>query len=165
MNSEAPLVSVIIPVFNVRAYLAAEDGTVCRLPDVLFHFRARQSSITHTRSLSNLMDRWEASHAKYEALPGYQKQLLPGCIMTAGQMWLCYHAFSKEEQARAKNTMQQMQRFSRAHFHQMLTGDYSLHVKIAGLITQWNHPLVFCLCCYGNKIRSALRYSNTKLYP
>ena len=145
--------------------LAAEDGTVCRLPDILFHFRARQSSITHTRSLYNLLDRWEAYLAKYEALPKYQAQLLPACIMAAGQMWLWYETFSKEERAHARITMTQMQIFSRTHSHQVLNGKYSLYVKLACLITQWNHPLILRLCCYGNKLRRALRHSNTKLYP
>ena len=144
--------------------LAENSGTVSILPDVLFHFRMRQSSITHTKNLSNLLDRWEANQAKYEALPEYQAQLLPACILSAGQMWIHYATFTEEERACARATIDQMQVFSKTHSHQVLRGEYSSYVKLACLITLQNHPILMHLAHHGNKVRKIFTNSQAKLY-
>ena len=150
--------------WRIMKDLASEGGIVSILPDVLFHFRMRQSSISHTKTLGNLLDRWEAYHAKYEALPEYHAQLLPACILSAGQMWIHYETFSNEERAYARTTMNQMQAFSRTHLHQVLTGEYSSYVKLACLISQWNHPIVMHLAHQGNKVRKLFTESHAKPY-
>ena len=150
--------------WKIMKELAAVGGTVSLLPDVLSHIRMRQTSITHTKSMTNLLDCWEANQAKYEALPEYQAQLLPACIMAAGQMWVHYQTFTKEERALARITMARMQGFSRTHFYQILHGKYSLHVKLSCLITQWNHPILMHLAHHGNKVRKLFTESRPKLY-
>ena len=150
--------------WKIMKNLAENSGTVSILSDVLFHFRMRQSSITHTKTLSNLLDRWEAYHTKYEALPAYQEQLLPACILSAGQMWIYYASCTNEERTCARATMNQMQFFSRTHFLHVLNGKYSSHVKLACLITLQDYPILMHLALHVNKVRKLFTESHAKPY-
>ena len=55
---------------KVMKEAAENGGSLASLPDVLFHYRVRKSSILNTYSFKNNIDSWTAHYSKYIALPG-----------------------------------------------------------------------------------------------
>ena len=137
--------------------LAENGGVVTVLPDVLFHFRVRKSSITHIWSTTNLRDCWMAYHALYEAFPDYQEKLLPGCFIPIGRMWMSYRGYSKEEKADVEEIVREMCDFSKEHFHGVMRGKYSKYMKAVCLLSQSSGAPAMWIGSTGVKLRRALR--------
>lgn len=145
---------------RVLAAVAKRDGIVAALPEELFHFRMRQSSITHSPSLGNLLDCWMAYHWKFEALPEHEEKLVAGCYMAIGRMWRAYHGLSKEEKAEAAVAIREMRDFSRKCFPLVMKGEYSRWTKMVCIASQFKSPVVMGICgCWGWGL---FKYRNAK---
>jgi len=133
--------------------LAENEGTITALPEELFHFRKRKSSISHSWTWKNTNDCWESYHSKFEALPEIQERLLGECFISIGHMWMSYCTFSKEEKARAEKTIQEMNAFSKRHFQTVMRGKYNKLAKMACFFSQSRRkPVLWLSFCCG-KIR------------
>ena len=150
--------------WRILKTMAETAGTVAFLPDELIHFRMRKSSITHTNCMCNIVDRWWAFHGKYEGLPAYRKENLPDCFLDIRRMWFNYSGFSKEEKQAAAEVLREMQRFSRAHFRQVMKGAYSRLVKTTCLLSRSRSPLLLWLCFHGKKLPKACKKPGRTLF-
>ena len=150
--------------WRLMKYLTDHRGTVVKIPDELFHQRVRKSSISHDRSFCTILDCWNAYYNKFNGLPEYQEQLIPGCIGAIGKMWPNYSGFSKEEKTRAVATIREMQRFSRAYRHQIIVGNYNRYIKEISLISQCRSPLLMWIIHHGGKIRRMIRKTEATMF-
>lgn len=132
--------------------LAKANGTVVVLSEVLFHFRMRKSSISHTPSCSNIIDAWTAYREKYERMSEYRERLLPTCLYQAGKMWMNYCGFSAEEKNAASDIVVEMQRFSKEHFHQFIRGKYPKKLKVICLVSRSSSPVLMWSCFLGHRL-------------
>lgn len=107
------------------------------VPDVLFHYRIRSSSISRTWSASNLIDRWLALSSRQADLPDVsvklQTILLLSRILAAIRVWCWLATFSREERQAAKEEILAMCSFARKSLPVVLRGEFSLMTK-AGCI-------------------------------
>ena len=144
--------------------LAESDGLVVELPEALYHLRKRKSSISHTKSISNIIDFWLASLEKYEGLAEYQDKLLPACFSGIGRMWTHYSAFSKEEKIEAKSIIREMQTFSKEHSQEVVRWKYPKCIKMACLVSQCRSPYLMWLCFCLGKLRRANKRIQYTMY-
>ena len=144
--------------------LAENGGKIAVVPKTLFHFRMRKSSISHTKTYGNIVDLWKACMERYTALAAFQDSLLPFCLYSIAHMWLHYSSFSKDDKLRAAETIQEMQSFSKSHFHHVMEGKYSVSVKSVCFLSRSKAPLVMWLCCCGGKLLSAIKKNKRKMY-
>lgn len=143
--------------WKIMTRLAKTNGTAVVLPDTLYHFRIRKSSISHTESCRNIVDGWMAYHEKYEGVPEFRKQMLPGCFWQIGCMWKNYHGFSGKEKAAAAHTVLEMRRFSTEHFRQVMKGTNPIYIKVICLVSQSRAPLIMWFCFWGGKLIRVIR--------
>ena len=154
----------VYSMWEVIKRLAENEGIIVSIPEYLFHFRMRKSSITHTKSLSNIVDCWNAYHRKYQALHGYERSLLPVCILSIGRMWINYFGLSKEEKLSSEKTIQEMKTFSQVHFHEVLEGNYGWFIKVLCIISQSNIGFLMSIYYLVGKVYSHFKVSENELY-
>ena len=136
-------------------------GVVAALPEVLYHFRARKSSISHTWTLDNVCDCWAAYHGKYEELADYREKLLSECFVAIRRMWVSFESYSREDRARAEATVREMQIFSKKHFLEVMRGEYSARAKMTCLLSQSRSaPAMWAGACGGKLWRAFWRRKN-----
>ena len=141
--------------------LAENGGAVTALPEVLYHFRARKSSISHTWTLDNVCDCWAAYHGKYMELADYREKLLPECFVAIRRMWVSFESYSREDRARAEATVREMQIFSKKHFLEVMRGEYSARAKMTCLLSQSRSaPAMWAGACGGKLWRAFWRRKN-----
>lgn len=150
--------------WKILTDLAGKSGTVAVLPDELFHFRRRRSSISHTGSLGNTVDYWTACRKKYEGFPGDRDPFLAVCITAIGRMWARYSGFSEEEKRIAEEYVCEMQRFSKTHFHRIMKGSFSQKTKAICLVSHWKTPPVMRLCNSAGSLRRAIARTKYSLF-
>ena len=144
--------------------LEETNGRISIVPEVLFHFRMRKSSITHSGTYNNILDSWVAFHGKYESLPDYQDMLLPECMRSIGKMWRNYWSFSKEDKEKAHSTLNEMRLFSQLNYHRVLRGKYSSITKAICFLSQSSVRPILFMCFYGGSVRSAYKNAIYKMY-
>ena len=125
----------VVVAWKLMKGLSENGGSVAALSEVLYHFRARKSSISHTWTLDNVCDCWEAYHGKFEGLPDYREKLLPECFVAIRRMWASFEGYSREDRARAEATVREMQAFSKKHFAEVMRGEYSARTKMTCLLS------------------------------
>lgn len=125
----------VVVAWKLMKGLSENGGSVAALSEVLYHFRARKSSISHTWTLDNVCDCWEAYHGKFEGLPDYREKLLPECFVAIRRMWASFEGYSREDRARAEATVREMQAFSKKHFSEVMRGEYSARTKMTCLLS------------------------------
>ena len=144
--------------------LKEKNGRISTVPQALFHFRMRKSSITHTRTFSNARDSWLAYLGKYAAFPDYQEMLLPECMHSIGKMWMSYWGFSREDKRRAQDILKEMRFFSKENRHKVLKGNYPVITKAVCLLSQSTAWPVMAMCFYGRGIRNIYKSAVYRMY-
>ena len=154
----------IATTWKLMKNLSEHDGIVAVVSDNLFHYRVRKSSISHSRSVITVSDYWKAYFEQYNGLPGFREQIISSCMIAIGKMWSSYSGFSAEEKEKAGDLVQTMQRFSKAHFHRVMKGNYPLKVKLYCLLSQCNSPALKWICFYIRTVVLWVRYYRIKSY-
>jgi len=149
---------------GLMRHLAKTDGKITVLSESFFHQRIRKGSISHSRSLNVIIDCWKAYYWKYNSLPEYRAQLIPGCIGAIGKMWTNSGGLSKEERQEAKQIIREMNQFSKAHFRQIVVGDYSRYIKTVCLLSQCKAPLFMQLIFHVSSLRRDLEKTEKAMF-
>lgn len=144
--------------------IAGKDGLIVSLSEDLYHFRVRKTSISQTKSFRNVADLWIAHRGKYDGLTEFQKQLLPSCFSAIRDMWANYISFSREERRKAAEIIREMQSFSKAHFHQVMSGKYRWSIKMICLISQFRAPIVMWGCFCVKSLRRVIREKKCPMF-
>lgn len=142
--------------------LADEGGSVAYTSDELFHFRVRKSSISHTPSIQNVIDCWNAYYERYNGLPEYQEEFTASCYKAIFKMWCNYCSFTREEKTIAKGTIHEMSMYSSATFHRVLQGNYPLWIKVISIFSLSTSPLLMEICHLGGELYRLLREKITE---
>ena len=150
--------------WKIMMNLADKGGKVITIPDILFHQRMRRSSISNTRSIKNLVDQWNACIDKYEGLSEYREKLVSECISVIGSMWIHYWNFTKEDRIFAESVIEEMQHFSKRHFHQIMRGSYPIQIKIRCVASQSSASIVLWACHAAGKVWQALRNKRYRMF-
>ena len=154
----------VATVWKIMKNLAESGGTVTVLPNELIHFRVRKSSISHTCTLKNDIDCWNAYYAKYEALPDYQDIVLAECFIPIGRMWRNYCGYSKEDKAEAQKIIQEMHSFSKKYFHRVMKGNYSKLTKMTCMLTQSRSAPAMWIGFCGGRLLQCLKARECKMF-
>ena len=143
----------IATIWKLLKNLAENNGAVTSMSDVLFHFRKRKGSISHSWTFRNINDSWKAHKELYKALPDYRDKFLSGGFVSIGHMWESYFSYSKEEKEEAEATIREMHAFSKKYFWKVMKGKYSSVIKMACLISQSRSKPAFLISYHSGKIR------------
>ena len=143
---------------KVMKEAAENGGSLVSLPDVLFHYRVRKSSILNTYSFKNNIDSWTAHYSKYIALPGYREKILSECIEPIRRMWMSFPGYSEEEKAKARKTIREMQAFSRKNLWKVLGGRFTRFEKMTCLLSQSRSLFAMRLVSWGSRLRQDYRF-------
>ena len=137
---------------------AVDNGdSLASLPDELFHYRVRKSSILNTYSFKNNIDSWTAHYGKYIALPGFREKILSECIEPIRRMWMSFPGYSEEEKEKARKTIREMQAFSRKNLWKVLGGRFTRFEKMTCLLSQSRSLLAMRLVSWGSRLRQDYR--------
>lgn len=150
--------------WKIMKVLAYNAGTIAVLSSELFHFRMRKSSISHTRSLENIIDCWNAYLGKYTELADYQEQIITSCVIATSRMWVNYIGFSKEDKAKASEVFKEMQTFIINHKKKIIWGKYSCLTKITCFCFQTNSILIIWLSYLIKQTRDFLKNLFNRMY-
>lgn len=154
----------IATLWKVMKNLAENGGCITAIPVELFHFRIRKSSTSHAWSLKKIDDCWKANRRKYQGLREYEEHFIQGCFVPIRYMWIFYKGFSKEDKAKAKKTVREMQTFSRRHFKQIMKGDFSKVTKLTCLLAQSRGPAALWAGYCSGKVQQKLFDKKYEMY-
>ena len=149
---------------KVMKEAAENGGSLVSLPDVLFHYRVRKSSILNTYSFKNNIDSWTAHYSKYIALSGYREKILSECIEPIRRMWMSFPGYSEEEKAQARKTIREMQAFSRKNLWKILGGRFTRFEKMTCLLSQSRSLFAMRLVSWGSRLRQDYRLEKYIFY-
>lgn len=114
------------------------------LPDLLFHYRIRRTSIVNTYSVSNLKDWWHAHKGLYDIFclrsPDYERALLVPCMSLAYQLWRKHYSVPRNERASLQPLHEEISQFVRAHYRDALSSRMVGRTKLFLAFTRWPHP-------------------------
>ena len=144
--------------------LAEEGGKVTKYDKELIHIRMRNGSISHTMSMNNVIDYWDAYHERYNSLPEFKDRLIILCFSGIGRMWLNYYRFSTEDRRNTKNVVMEMKTFSKAHFRQVMRGNYSRNTKLICFLSQSSAKPIMWICYCGGKLLESNERKKRKLF-
>ena len=137
---------------------AVDNGdSLASLPDELFHYRVRKSSILNTYSYKNNIDSWNAHYEKYKAMPGFRNKVISECIEPIRRMWMSFPGYSEEEKAKARKTIREMQAFSRKNLWKVLGGRFTRFEKMTCLLSQSRSLFAMRLVSWGSRLRQDYR--------
>lgn len=128
--------------WKIMKELAGSGGVVATVPQCLFHYRVRKSSVSHSSSFRNLADSWAAYRGKFEGLYEYREYLYPECIGQIAKMWKNYTGFNREERKLARPIVREMRDFSRENYCFVRNGNYPKSIKRAFAVTRFSSPAV-----------------------
>lgn len=149
---------------RIMKKLSENGGSIIALPDELYHFRVRKSSLSHTWTFNNINDCWKSFFAKYKDLPDYQENLLDECFEPIRRMWLSFCGYSKEEKAEAERTIREMQAYSKKNFSKVMKGNYSKLTKVSCMLSQSRSTPAMWIGYCGSKLRQGLEFRKHKMY-
>lgn len=130
--------------WRILKKLSEKDGVAVIIPNELFHFRLRKSSITNTKTFKNISDAWKAFREKYEAVGD-----LSGCYSTIGTAWANYCGLPEKE--KAKDLINEMYIFSKKHRRQIV--DKGIPLCVCCLISQSKSHVLMWMIYHANKGR------------
>ena len=154
----------VFTTWKIMKRITEKKGTIAASPEVLFHFRVRKSSISHTMSLNNVVDCWNAYRGRFERMVNFREELLSFCIVSVGRMWSSYCLFSPKEKKRAEKTLREMMIFTKVHRHQVIKGSYSLGLKMICIASRSKSSVVMRGCFFANKIRLYWKNRGRKMF-
>ena len=154
----------VFTLWRILTALAENNRTIVVLPNCLFHYRMRKSSISHQRSLYYYSDRWKACREKFDALSLYQDRLLPECMNTIGATWCYFAGFSSKEREQGTDLLQEMRDFSRKHFRTLFHGKYRTIYRIICILSLNRSPVLLWLCFQANNLRKAIKNKEQWLF-
>lgn len=120
---------------------------VVAIPDILFHYRVRENSISKSFSAKCLEDYWKANYAKYSIYSMIdndyknKQMLVVSCLWAINRMWRGYGSFSREEQKSLDGTLNDMMVFVAEYRNTVLQGHYSLFHKLTCLCAMSKNPI------------------------
>ena len=134
---------------------------VACIPDALFHYRLRQSSIARGHSMDSLVDYWTAYVERYRALAGrsdeYRHAVTQQCVAAIGRTWCWCNESPRDEHTRHAEKLSEMSSFARAHTEEVLHGRYPLQTQALCFAGRWESPFVWRAMHAANSLRRSLR--------
>lgn len=145
--------------------LLQKASVLAYTPAYLIHYRNRVNSLSNIHSMKSLVDYWTVYRERYDTIGGiseqYHKVALSECIGAVSRMWRWYAGCGKEEQREAENTLEDMQQFLEEHRKEILSEQYSKHVKMTCWYGKFRSPRLFKLLYSMNSI---YRRKNRNVY-
>lgn len=118
-------------------------------PAPLIHYRNRQGSLSNVHSMKSLVDYWFVYRERFDTLSPvsdrYYKVAISEAVGAISRMWRWYAGCIEQEKRDAQEILNNMQEFVEEHRKEILSGQYSRHVKATCYYTRMRNPLVFNL--------------------
>lgn len=130
--------------------LLAAANKVVLIPNILFHYRMRDSSISNTLDLKNIEDYWEACHELFlewgEKGECYRSKLLQKCMNAIRRIWFSYSEYSGQNKSseyltRKKRLYNKMSMFAHSHWRKIIKGNYSNEMKCVCSLALCDFPI------------------------
>ena len=134
--------------YAIKPQLLQKAKKMVYTPACLLHYRNRENSLSNSHSMKGLIDYWVVFRERYDALKSlsneYHHIALSDCIGTISKMWRWYAGCSEEEKRQGKTYLDQMQRFVKEHYSEILNDPYySKHTKWTCRYVRTQNPMVF----------------------
>lgn len=146
----------------------SETDSVISIPQKLYHYRIREGSISHTRTMKHLVDFWTAYKARYYFFKcdnrfNYDNDLLRDslylCAYAIARTWRWYYVVPNLERKKYARQMDEMRNFALQHFSGFGEKNWSLHVRLCISLVRYDSELVFAFLYYLNQFYRKLRKS------
>ena len=135
--------------------------TVLTIPNILYHYRHRVGSITHTPTLKNLWDKWMTAQERLDF--GYKcgylgngatayKALLRECAASSINLWRWYYSDTEAERGKYLPQLKEAAHFSRKNIPLFGMCGWPLRTRLASILTRRATPLYLSLANIANKI-------------
>lgn len=125
---------------------------VC-VPDILFHYVVRDDSITRTKTMKNLIDRWTAFKERYDemALKSNAFYLIctNDCLETIGYIWRWLYGVDKEERFEYEKVLCEMKLF--LEDHKALIRGCPMTTRFSLFCARHSNEALVFICYYINQ--------------
>ena len=124
---------------------------VVAIPDILVHYRVRQSGLSKGVSMKCIDDYWKATSVKYKILNStlddskYSEMLTGSCFDAINRMWRRYGAFSREEKKAVNGTIDDMMNYAAKYRSSVWRGHFTLCQKMTSLCVMSRNPIYMWL--------------------
>jgi len=120
--------------------------SICSISDCKYHYYWRPSSLSRRRDMRNLIGHWVSDKERYEFLYNkvcidLQSILLCICSRSIVTTWMYYYDCAGEERKRHKDSLIEMNRFSKSNIPLFGEKGWS-----------WKHRICVCLTHFNNRI-------------
>jgi len=150
--------------------LVLNSRRIIVIPDILFHYRLRENSLSRDYSMKCLIDYWEANFEQYTVLIKkitdllFRQSLVKCCLSSINRMWRGYGGCTKEEKQIGERTIRDMMNFASEHRRSIIyeSGYTMSHKLICVLATSNNSFLMWLenkLYCLVRIIRRGKRFA------
>ena len=129
------------------------------IPDILYHYVARKSSIGNTKNMKNLVDRWIAFKERYDVMVAESEEFCRictiGCLDTIGYTWRWLYIVDKKDRKRHDDVLQEMREFVEANRSSI--GRCSLATRVCLFCALHSNSVTEFGCYYLNQVYRRLR--------
>lgn len=134
--------------------LLLKCNTFVVIPDICYHYRLREGSITNRKAAENRFEHWQNAKERLDAVSSIDEKLfIPGlrsCLYSAIVIWKNTFSFSEEVKKNNRNKYEEISTFIRKHERNILLSNYDLYMKAGSLFVCNNSRMSFACCfCIG----------------
>ena len=124
------------------------------VPDILYHYVARKSSIGNTKNIKNLVDRWLAFRERFEVM-GRESEIFRqictvGCLQTIGYTWRWLYKVDIKEREKHEVEIQEMRSFLKANRDDIKRCSFSTRVSL--FCALHSNSITIFVCYYLNQL-------------
>ena len=136
---------------NWKCFLKCHRVTC--VPDILFHYVFRKDSISNTKSIKNLVDRWIAFKERFDEMAKRNEKLVQistnSCLDTIAYTWRWLHGVQKSDRKEYETLLQEMRCFVKNHQKYMRHCPTTTRIALFCALHS-NSITIFC-CYYLNQ--------------
>lgn len=139
---------------------------IALIPDVCYHYLQYKSSIAHTQSVKNRLDRWTSMYELFRVFgekdADFRRACIRGCVHSMFKAWgALRNAETAMLQAESKR-IGEIEAFAKTHRTEILGGAYGIRIKATErIVSRGGKGSVFCAYVL-NRLHCLLR--STKLF-
>lgn len=126
---------------------------VVGIPDCLYHYRRRKTSIVSFRTLKKELDFWQSKKERFDTLadvvPECRRQMMTMCADAVRRTWKIFANYSLEPEM--KHFPGEISAFARKHFVEVLFGKYKPTLKFCMFMAMFNNRLSYRIVDKANK--------------
>lgn len=134
------------------------ERVVC-VPEVLFHYTVRSDSISNSKTMKNLADRWIAYKERFDEMAARSAEChdicVNGCLETIAYTWRWIHGVRRADRAEYEGALREMKGFLKAY--RDYVGRCSATTRVALICALHSGTVTEAGCYYLNQAYRRMR--------